>query len=266
MLLTPVYPPYQIARRSLAVNLSDLAAMGAEPAWFTLALTLPEACESWLSGFSRGLFDIANQYGIALIGGDTTRGPLSITIQVQGYAPSEQALRRDGASAGDLVCVSGSLGDAGAGLALALQGNIVEADYLVRRFLSPTPRISTGLALREVASAAIDISDGLLADLGHILERSQVGAELQADAIPLSQQLRKTAGDEKSLALALGAGDDYELCFCVSPEKASKLAVIAAQTGVPLSLIGVITAEPGLHLLDENGQSITLPPTGYQHF
>jgi len=258
--------PYQIARRSLAVNLSDLAAMGAEPAWFTLALTLPEANESWLREFSRGLFDIANQFGISLVGGDTTRGPLSITIQVQGCTPVGQALRRDGAQAGDLVYVSGSLGDAGAGLALALSGDIDETDYLVSRFLSPTARIDTGLALRDVASAAIDISDGLLADLGHILKRSQVGATLQANAIPLSQSLRQTVGEKKSLELALSAGDDYELCFCVSPEKADKLAAIAEQAGVALSQIGVITDEAELCVLDESGQSMSLSLAGYQHF
>ncbi|MEH6358292.1 MAG: thiamine-phosphate kinase [Pseudomonadales bacterium] len=258
--------PYQIARRSLAVNLSDLAAMGGEPAWFTLALTVPEANESWLREFSRGLFDIANQFGINLVGGDTTRGPLSITIQVQGYAPAGQALRRDGAQVGDLVYVTGSLGDAGAGLALALLGNIDEADYLVSRFLSPTARIASGLALRDISSAAIDISDGLLADLGHILERSQVGAVLQADAIPLSPQLRQAVGDEQGFELALSAGDDYELCFCVPPEKSDKLASIAEQTGVPLCQIGVITAEKGVSVLDENGLSMSLPLTGYQHF
>jgi len=258
--------PYQVARRSLAVNLSDLAAMGAEPAWFTLALTLPEANESWLREFSRGLFDVANQAGISLVGGDTTRGPLSITIQVQGYAPAGQALRRDRAQVGDLVYVSGSLGDAGAGLALALSGNIEETDYLVSRFLSPTARIDTGRALLGVASAAIDISDGLLADLGHILKRSQVGVKLQANAIPLSQSLRQAVGERKSLELALSAGDDYELCFCVPPEKADKLTVIAEQTGVPLSRIGVITTETELYVLDENGQSMSLPPAGYQHF
>jgi len=258
--------PYQIACRSLAVNLSDLAAMGAEPAWFTLALTLPEAGESWLSEFSRGLFNTANQHGIALVGGDTTRGPLSISIQVQGYAPAGQALRRDGARAGDLICVSGSLGDAGAGLALALQDNADGDNFLLQRFLSPAPRVATGLALREIASAVIDISDGLLADLGHILERSQVGATLQTNTIPLSSELRAAVGEKRALQLALSAGDDYELCFCVPAEKAVKLAAIAEQTGVPLSQIGVITAASGLRALDEQGQLMPLTETGYQHF
>lgn len=258
--------PYQIACRSLAVNLSDLAAMGAEPAWFTLALTLPEANESWLREFSRGLFDTARQHGIALVGGDTTRGPLCITIQVQGYAAAGQALRRDGASAGDLICVSGLLGDAGAGLSLVLQDKADQSDYLVQRFLSPLPRITTGQALIGTASAAIDISDGLLADLGHILERSQVGASLQVDAIPRSQALRQAVGEKQALQLALSAGDDYELCFCVPAEQAGKLKTIAEQTGVPLCQIGVITAEPGLRVLDAQNQPIPLTKAGYQHF
>jgi len=258
--------PYQMACRSLVVNLSDLAAMGAEPAWFTLALTLPEANEDWLSDFSRGLFDTARQHGIALVGGDTTRGPLSITIQVQGYAPSGQALRRDGANAGDLIFVSGSLGDAGAGLALALEDSVDHSDYLVQRFLFPQPRITTGQALRGTASAAIDISDGLLADLGHILERSQVGASLQVGLIPLSQKLRQAVGDEKALQLGLSAGDDYELCFCVPAELARKLEVIAEQTGVPLRQIGVVTAESGLRVLDAQSQPVPLEKMGYQHF
>jgi thiamine-monophosphate kinase len=258
--------PYDIASRSLAVNLSDLAAMGAEPAWFTLALTLPEMDEPWLFEFSRGLFDTANEYGIALVGGDTTRGPLSITIQVQGYAPTGKALRRDGAGVGDLVCVSGSLGDAGAGLALVLQEEGDATDHLQRRFLAPLPRITTGLALRSVASAAIDISDGLLADLGHILERSQVGAVLQAKAIPLSPELRQAVGEDQALQHALSAGDDYELCFCVPADQVEKLAAIAAQTKVPICQIGVVTAELGLRVLDAQGQPMPLPAAGYQHF
>lgn len=258
--------PYQIASRSLTVNLSDLAAMGAEPAWFTLALTLPAVNENWLTDFSQGLFDTANPHGISLVGGDTTRGPLSITIQVQGFVPADQALRRDGAKVGDLVYVTGSLGDAGAGLALALQGNADPNDYLLRRFLSPSARIASGLALRNVASAAIDISDGLVADLEHILQRSEVGAILQADAIPLSSQLRQAVGGEQALQLALTAGDDYELCFCVSPEKAGILAAIAEKTGVPISPIGVIAAETGIRVLDNKGQALSLIKTGYQHF
>ena len=240
--------------------------MGAEPAWFTLALTLPEANENWLRDFSLGLFDTARQHGIALVGGDTTRGPLSITIQVQGYAAAGQALRRDGASAGDLICVSGRLGDAGAGLALVLQDKADQSDYLVQRFLSPLPRIKTGQALLGIASAAIDISDGLLADLGHMLERSQVGASLQVDAIPLSQALQKAVGEKQALQLALSAGDDYELCFCVPAEQAGELRTIAEQTGVPLCQIGVITAELGLRMLNAQGQPISAAKTGYQHF
>ncbi len=258
--------PSQIAGRCLAVNLSDLAAMGAKPAWFTLALTLPEASEAWLREFSRGLFELARQYGISLVGGDTTRGPLSITIQAHGYAPAGLALRRDGAKPGDLIYVSGSVGDAGAGLGLALKGHVDESDFLVQRFVSPTPRLALGQKLLAIASAAIDISDGLLADLGHILKRSQVGAQLQSDYVPVSKALLEAVGKEQALQLALSAGDDYELCFCVSAEQVAEMEILAKQVGVDVSQIGVITREPGLTVLDEYGQLMPLTKTGYQHF
>lgn len=258
--------PSQIAGRCLAVNLSDLAAMGAKPAWFTLALTLPEANEAWLREFSRGLFELASQYGISLVGGDTTRGPLSITIQAHGYAPEGLALRRDGAKPGDLIYVSGSVGDAGAGLGLTLKGHIDESDFLVQRFVSPTPRLALGQKLLTIASAAIDISDGLLADLGHILKRSQVGAQLQSDYVPVSKALLEAVGKEQALQLALSAGDDYELCFCVSAEQVAEMEILAKQVGVDVSQIGVITREPGLTVLDEYGQLMPLTKTGYQHF
>lgn len=259
-------PPAQIASRCLAVNLSDLAAMGAKPAWFTLALTLPDANESWLRDFSRGLFALANRHGISLVGGDTTRGPLSITIQVQGYAPSGQALRRDGAQSGDQIYVSGSLGDAGAGLELSLAGNYDESNFLVRRFISPEPRLALGQNLLGVASAAIDISDGLLADLGHILTRSQVGAELQVDQLPVSTELQTHVGEARAQALALSAGDDYELCFCVPSNKAGQIEAIAEGQAVALTPIGLITTAPELRVVDSAGQPIELPRAGYQHF
>lgn len=259
-------PPDQIAYRCLAVNLSDLAAMGARPAWFTLALTLPEADEAWLTGFCRGLFGLAKQYGISLVGGDTTRGPLSITIQAHGYAPAGQALRRDGAKPGDLVFVSGSLGDAGAGLERVLGEGFDTHDELVQRFIYPSPRVLLGEALLGVATAAIDISDGLLADLGHILQRSSVGAELKIDRLPISAPLRAAVGEQRARALACSAGDDYELCFCVPAANVSRLEVIAAQTGVRLSPVGVIKAEPGLRVVDAEGREVVLAKQGYQHF
>lgn len=258
--------PAKIAGRCLAVNLSDLAAMGAVPSWFTLALTLPDANEKWLTDFSRGLFALAGQYGISLVGGDTTRGPLSITIQVQGYAPAGQALRRDGAMPGDLIYVSGSLGDAGGGLALALAGNDDDSDFLLRRFVSPEPRLRLGQQLRGVASAAIDISDGLLADLGHILTRSQVGAELQAEQLPISAELLAQVGPAQAQQLALGAGDDYELCFCVPADKVARLEAMAQTASVELSQVGVITKVAGLRVFDSIGQPVEAPQAGYQHF
>lgn len=257
--------PYHIAYRSLVVNLSDLAAMGAIPAWFTLALTLPGADEVWLREFSRGLFDAANRYSISLVGGDTTRGPLSITIQAQGYALADQALRRDGAQPGDRIYVSGSVGDAGAGLQRFLAGK-PEEDPLVQRFISPSPRLALGRSLLGVASAAIDISDGLLADLGHILERSQRGAEIRSDWVPVSTPLQEAAGKAQALQLALSAGDDYELCFCVPPDKVEMLEVIAEQTQVALSQVGVITSAGGLKVLGCSGLEMAVAKTGYQHF
>jgi len=258
--------PFQIAGRCLAVNLSDLAAMGAKPAWFTLALTLPEANEAWLREFSRGLFELANQHDISLVGGDTTRGPLSITIQAHGYVPAEKALRRDGAQVGDNIYVSGTVGDAGAGLGLTLKGCIDESDFLVQRFVSPSPRLALGQKLLDVASAAIDVSDGLLADLGHILKRSQVGAELQAQQVPVSKALLEAVGQEQALQLAFSAGDDYELCFCMPAERIEELEAAAEQAGVAVSQIGVITSEPGLTVLDTSGQAMALTKAGYQHF
>lgn len=258
--------PYQIAYRCLAVNLSDLAAMGAKPAWFTLALTLPEADEGWLRDFSRGLFDVANCYNISLIGGDTTRGPLSITIQAQGYALADSAIRRDGAQPGDLIYVSGIVGDAGAGLEQVLAGNLDETNPLVQRFLFPSPRIVLGQALVGIASAAIDVSDGLLADLGHILKRSQVGAEVRSSRVPVSRALQAALGEAQALQLAFSAGDDYELCFCVSPDKVETLEAVAKQSNVIVSQIGVITSQTELKVMDAKGQEIAVAKTGYQHF
>ncbi len=285
------WPAADIGWRALAVNLSDLAAMGAQPAWFTCALTIPEADENWLAGFASGLFDFAAQHRVDLVGGNLSRGPLSVTIQALGFVKPGQALRRDGAKAGDLVCVTGTLGDAA--LALKLEGGSEDTrppplipphkgegnafgppplvgggegegsgapkdtKYLLRRLRRPTPRIAAGLALAGVAHAAIDISDGLAADLRHILEASGVGAEISSAKLPASPAFSHLAPPASRLALQL-AGDDYELCVCLPRDKLD-----AAKAGLDceLTVIGEITSQPGLR--DLSGASLT---AGYDHF
>ncbi len=212
--------PCDIGYKALAVNLSDLAAMGADPAWITLALTIPEVNSTWLDDFANGLFQLANEFNVQLIGGDTTRGKLSITIQAHGFVPTNQALRRDGAKVGDKIYVSGTLGDAGLGLRVARDNFDLPFDdkiLVLQKLNRPAAKIKLGIMLRELANSAIDISDGLLADLNHILERSHVGARINANDIPLSKALLNLPREE-ALKLALTAGDDYELCFTVSPE------------------------------------------------
>ncbi len=260
--------PAAIGHKALAVNLSDLAAMGAEPAWATLSLTLPENDTSWLEQFSRGFFALASHYKVQLVGGDITRGPLSVTLQAHGFVPAGKALQRQGARPGELVCVTGTLGDAG----LALHPGFTGDAPLRQRLEYPPPRIEAGIALRGVASAAIDISDGLLADLGHLLEGNGLGAALQVDDLPRSAEFMTvldTAGaDSASLAydLPLSAGDDYELCFCI-PER-QRAAMEAALAAIPcaVTVIGVIAAQPGIRCYRQDGSLYTPPTTGFQHF
>lgn len=259
--------PCDIGYRSLAVNLSDLAAMGAEPAWFTLALTLPDANEAWLHQFSQGLFELANQHQIALVGGDTTRGPLTISIQVLGYVPPGRALRREGAVPGDLIYVTGYLGDAAAGLDLQAGEGPVQQSYLQRRFSRPQPRLEVGQHLRSVAHAAIDISDGLLADVGHIAERSGVGAGIQLEKLPLSAELTGVCDTAKCIELALTGGDDYELCFCAPAESAPAIEKCSREFELPITCIGQIEAQPGVRLYNAEGELVERSPrAGYLHF
>lgn len=255
-----------IGWRSLAVNLSDLAAMGAKPAWFTLALTLPNNNEAWIKAFSMGLFKLADQHKIKLIGGDTTKGALSITIQVHGYVPAGEALRRDKAMPNDSIYVTGSLGDAGSGLRHIKQKNDLNADYLIARFQQPQPRLNFGQAIRAYANSAIDISDGLLADLGHILDKSKVGACVSTDKIPCSSQLIAIEGANEALNLALTAGDDYELCFTASPEHHEQIMHCAKQHKLAVTCIGTITSECSLKLNDAMGNPVVVENRGYQHF
>ncbi|MCF7980951.1 MAG: thiamine-phosphate kinase [Pseudomonadales bacterium] len=260
--------PYDIGYRSLAVNLSVLAPMGAEPTWFTLALTLPTAEREWLQEFSRGLLTLAHAHGIVLVGGDTTRGPLTISIQVQGYVPTGQALRRDGAKAGDLIYVTGYLGDASGGLSLLQNPDFTGHDeYLQRRFTEPQPRVSFGQQLRGLAHAAIDISDGLLADIGHIVDRSGLGARIDIEKLPLSSESVSFFGRQQAVDFALTGGDDYELCFCVAPAKVRQLEILAQKFVMPITCIGSIDEKPGVRLYNAQGEIIGIDsPIGYQHF
>ena len=262
--------PESIGHKALAVNLSDLAAMGATPAWATLALTLPQADEAWLKRFCQGLFELADQHGVQLVGGDTTHGPVTtITLQALGFAPPGLALRRDRARPGDAIYVTGTPGDAGLALAAAFGKATVAAAYredVQMRLEWPQPRLAEGVALRSIASAAIDVSDGLAQDLGHILERSRVGARLDVERLPLSPALFASLDWDAAISMALAGGDDYELCFTVPPERAAWLEPIAAVWDCRCTRIGVITAELDLHLARADGSSFLLKQRGYDHF
>ena len=269
----PETHPADIAYKALAVNLSDMAAMGAIPAWATLAVSLPQADEVWLEAFAQGFFQLAERYGVQLIGGDTTRGPLTITVQVQGTVPTGGAVRRAGARPGDLVYVTGNLGDAGLALQAWRQQRPLphpHGDDLVARLHRPTPRCEEGAALRGLATAMIDISDGLTADLAHLLEASGVGATLDVEAIPLSASFRACAGDEgltqeQRLSLALTAGDDYELCFTAPAAQRHRVEQVFARFASGCHVVGAIEERPGLRLKQGDGSLLRLSG-GYDHF
>jgi thiamine-monophosphate kinase len=248
----------QLGHKLLAVNLSDLASMGAKPLSVTLALTLPNADENWLTAFAKGFLSLAGRYSVDLIGGDTTSGPLTLTVQAMGLVPRGKALMRSTAKPGDLIYVTGSLGDAGLGLKIKQGYHCDNPDAALQRFNQPDPQIDTGLALTGIAHACIDVSDGLAGDLGHILEQSNVGACLDWDALPLSDAVLTYINDTGDWSMPLTAGDDYELCFTVSPEKAAQLTVNCTK-------IGVIESTPGLRLL-KSGAIQPLKSKGYEHF
>lgn len=258
-------PPAALGHKALAVNLSDLAAMGAEPAWALLALTLPTPDEAWLTQFAAGFAAIARQFDLSLVGGDTCRGPLAVTITALGYVPRGQALRRSGARPGDGVYVSGEIGAAGLAVR-ARRGEITLpaalATHAARRLDYPQPRVALGLALRGLASAAIDVSDGLLADLGHICASSGVGARLELARLPLPDGALAVATRES----LVGSGDDYELCFTVPPRHEPALGALAAKVGCAVTRIGRIEAAPGLWLIDEAGQTRPAAQAGHDHF
>jgi thiamine-monophosphate kinase len=257
--------PEAVGHKSLAVGLSDLAAMGAAPAWATLALTLPERDDDWLAAFARGFGDLAQAFGVRLVGGDTTRGPLSVSVQVHGLVRAAAAVRRDGARPGDLVWVSGTPGDAGLALRLMREGSPVDP-VLRARLERPVPRVSLGSALGGIATAMIDLSDGLAGDLGHILAASGVGAELDLAALPVSPAVASRIASDGDWSLPLSSGDDYELCFCAPSEHASLIASFGSTVGCALSVVGRIRPEPGLVARRPNGESIRLTSAGYDHF
>lgn len=262
--------PADLGYKALAVNLSDLAAMGADPAWLTLALTLPDTDESWLARFSNSLFDQLDYYDMQLIGGDTTRGPLSMTLGIHGLVPKGRALKRSGARPGDWIYVTGTLGDSAAGLALLLgQENIDDAsarEALLKRHLRPVPRILQGQALRDLATSAIDISDGLISDLQHVLKASGCGARLNLDALPLSEAMKQHFTPEKALTWALSGGEDYELCFTVPEINRGALDVALGYLGVPFTCVGQMAPQSEGLVLLQNEKVVEFNNKGFDHF
>lgn len=261
-------PAFDIGWKSLAVNISDMAAMGATPKWATLAIALPQENEDWLAEFSHGFFACADEFGVNLIGGDTTRGPLGISVQIMGEVPTGKALRRDGASYEDEIWVSGTLGMAALGLAHLeekLMLNPEDKTKCIRALQRPQAQVALGLALKKIASSAIDISDGLLADLGHILKQSKVGATLYWDNIP---NFKGNTSIEIGLFqhATLAGGDDYELCFTAPVHAHDEILEISKNLNIPLSCIGVTHKEHGLQVLDSNQQPLNIKHAGYDHF
>ncbi|KGQ54533.1 thiamine monophosphate kinase [Gallibacterium anatis str. Avicor] len=258
-----------LAYKAVAVNLSDLAAMGAEPAWISLALTLPKIDEQWLSEFSQSLFQILDHYNVDLIGGDTTKGTLSLTITAHGLVAKDKILCRHTAKPGDWIYVSGTLGDSAAGLQLLLQQSKIENDdqrYLLQRHLRPIPRVLMGMELAGIANAAIDLSDGLISDLQHILERSQCGAVIELDKLPLSKPLLNQFSLEQAQKFALAGGEDYELCFTVAEAMRAKMEQTLRYLDVEYHCIGQIRANQQLQFT-QHSQPIEVAVThGFDHF
>lgn len=262
-----------LGHKILAVNLSDMAAMGAKPRWALLAGALPDSDEAWLAAFSRGLFALAEAHDVTLVGGDTTRGPRNLCLTIAGEVPAGTALRRSGARGGDDVWVSGTLGDAMLALA-ALQGRTTLANGSLARLRArlerPQPRVALGTALRGIASAMLDVSDGLTGDLGHILAASAVGASLDLARIPCAPELaQRLRGPERDLALAclLAGGDDYELCFTAAPDRRDRVAVAGRAAGVAVTRIGVVVPRAaGFAVRDEQGDALGAMPRAFDHF
>lgn len=268
--------PRDIGWKALAVNLSDLAAMGAMPAWATLAITLPAAQRRWVEQFADGFAALAREHKLALVGGDTTQGPLAVSVTALGFAPCDTALLRSGARVGDAVYVTGTLGDAAAGLRCLNKADVDAShllnapagmrEVLIARLNRPQPRIAQGLVLRGVASACIDVSDGLVADLEHVCRASAVGAQIDADSLPASSSLLGLFDTPMRHELQLAGGDDYELCFTATPERAADALGDLARTGCAATRIGRIVAEPGVRVRDSDGRTLRLPQHGWEHF
>jgi thiamine-monophosphate kinase len=257
-----------IGWKALAVNLSDLAAMGATPAWALLALTLPSGDAEFVDGLATGFAQLAQQHRLALVGGDTTRGPLALSVAVHGFVPPGQALLRAGARVGDAICVTGTLGDAAAGLQLLQESGYADeqAAYLIERLHRPTPRVEAGVALRGHANACIDVSDGLLADLGHICTASGVGARIDASRLPRSRALLDLLGEQSSRELALSGGDDYELCFTVPADHVAELQAELAGLGCGATVIGRIVEGSGVQVHDADDRPLAFERRGWDHF
>ena len=265
----PDMDPVDLGYKALAVNLSDLAAMGAEPRWVSLALTLPAINERWVAGFAEGFLELAEYYNVALVGGDMTRGPLSITVSVKGSVPAGRALMRSGAKAGDGVYVTGTLGDAALALSHLLGKRTLNENQLAAvlpRLDHPHPRILAGQALRGLASSALDLSDGLASDLSHILKASGVRAQIDLNLLPLSPVLQDAVPAMDAWQLALAGGDDYELCFTVPQEHHGALDTALANCGVKFTRIGrILAGEPGIDYLQDE-QPVELHLKGWDHF
>ncbi len=259
-----------IAYKALAVNLSDLAAMAAKPGWFTLSLAVPEVDSEWLESFSKSLSEAAQFYNIALVGGDTNQGPLTISIQAMGQVPKDKALRRDTAEPGDYIYCTGTLGDAALGLSV-IQGKHTVMDdedrqYFYERLNRPIPRVGAGMSLRQGASAAIDISDGLVSDLSHILTASGgLGALINLEELPLSEPLNRHLGEIQAWEMALSGGDDYELCFTVSGKQQGMLETALSNAGCSFTCIGRVTGKRGIQF-QNSGANVSLNLKGFEHF
>lgn len=261
--------PEDLGHKALAVNLSDLAAAGAEPAWVSLALTLPEFDEAWLEGFCLGLRGLLESSGAELVGGDTTRGPLSVTIQALGLVPAGTVLRRSGAMVGDLIFVTGTLGDAALGLSILRGREAVPADqreHCLGRLYRPEPRVGAGIALRGVAHAAIDISDGFLADLGHVLEASGAGARVQLDALPVSAPVAGMLDATGDWDAVLAGGDDYELLFTAPPAARGVVDELFGRLDCDVTWVGTVEHDPEIRLFRPDGSRHVPRRTGYDHF
>ena len=256
---------YDIGWKALAVNLSDLAAMGATPTWCTLSLALHEAQPAWLDAFLDGFLALAAMHDVALVGGDTTRGSLSISVTALGDVDPEAVLRRDAARAGDDLWVTGTLGDAAAALAQWRAGGAIEPDLRLR-LDRPVPRVEAGRALARIAHACIDVSDGLFADVAHLCRASAVAAEIAVDALPASTRLRAMFTDETRRVLQMSGGDDYELCFTAAPSQRGEVTEAARSVGVPVTRVGTIAAGAGVTAVDARGRAWQPPRAGFDHF